>query len=174
MAPDSCSRGRVCHRQYFQLPTPHLTLYCQLSSGTVADLSWENAAGHSEIPLHLLPGKHITLGLQGYKHANTSKWGSMQYEKGKSRVHWDNLSLPQVLLAFANGLNQLYFYYETKASDEKGKCKGIRCVEQNNAFSTWVFTCVYEDGLFFKWLAKSEDFADVVDTIWKTCESSVA
>lgn len=41
---------------------------------------------------------------------------------------------PQVLLAFANGLNQLYFYYESKA--EKGKCKGIRCVEQNNAFST--------------------------------------
>ncbi|KAM9332019.1 short transient receptor potential channel 4-like isoform 2-T2 [Pholidichthys leucotaenia] len=41
-----------------------------------------------------------------------------------------------VLLAFANGLNQLYFYYETKASDEKGQCKGIRCVEQNNAFST--------------------------------------
>ncbi|KAM9348862.1 short transient receptor potential channel 4a [Symphorus nematophorus] len=41
-----------------------------------------------------------------------------------------------VLLAFANGLNQLYFYYETKAEDEKGKCKGIRCVEQNNAFST--------------------------------------
>lgn len=42
----------------------------------------------------------------------------------------------QVLLAFANGLNQLYFYYETKASDERGKCKGIRCVEQNNAFSS--------------------------------------
>ncbi|MEQ2184191.1 Short transient receptor putative channel 5, partial [Goodea atripinnis] len=41
-----------------------------------------------------------------------------------------------VLLAFANGLNQLYFYYESKASEEKGKCKGIRCVEQNNAFST--------------------------------------
>uniref|UniRef100_A0A8K9X2B1 Transient receptor potential cation channel, subfamily C, member 4a n=1 Tax=Oncorhynchus mykiss TaxID=8022 RepID=A0A8K9X2B1_ONCMY len=41
-----------------------------------------------------------------------------------------------VLLAFANGLNQLYFYYETKAADENGKCKGIRCVEQNNAFST--------------------------------------
>ncbi|XP_051904040.1 short transient receptor potential channel 4-like [Hippocampus zosterae] len=41
-----------------------------------------------------------------------------------------------VLLAFANGLNQLYFYYETKASDERAKCKGIRCVEQNNAFST--------------------------------------
>ncbi|KAF7206473.1 short transient receptor potential channel 4a [Nothobranchius furzeri] len=41
-----------------------------------------------------------------------------------------------VLLAFANGLNQLYFYYETKASEERGKCKGIRCVEQNNAFST--------------------------------------
>ncbi|KAJ7997484.1 hypothetical protein DPEC_G00229500 [Dallia pectoralis] len=41
-----------------------------------------------------------------------------------------------VLLAFANGLNQLYFYYETKASEEKTKCKGIRCVEQNNAFST--------------------------------------
>nr|XP_020476110.1 short transient receptor potential channel 4 isoform X2 [Monopterus albus] len=39
-----------------------------------------------------------------------------------------------VLLAFANGLNQLYFYYETK--DKNGTCKGIRCVEQNNAFST--------------------------------------
>ncbi|KAL0994881.1 hypothetical protein UPYG_G00128700 [Umbra pygmaea] len=41
-----------------------------------------------------------------------------------------------VLLAFANGLNQLYFYYETQASEEKDRCKGIRCVEQNNAFST--------------------------------------
>ncbi|XP_029535881.1 short transient receptor potential channel 4-like [Oncorhynchus nerka] len=39
-----------------------------------------------------------------------------------------------VLLAFANGLNQLYFYYET---DEGLKgCKGIRCETQNNAFST--------------------------------------
>ncbi|KAM4627619.1 short transient receptor potential channel 4b [Polymixia lowei] len=38
-----------------------------------------------------------------------------------------------VLLAFANGLNQLYFYYE---SDEGKKCKGIRCEQQNNAFST--------------------------------------
>ncbi|NXC44649.1 TRPC4 protein, partial [Penelope pileata] len=37
-----------------------------------------------------------------------------------------------VLLAFANGLNQLYFYYET----QEPKCKGIRCAEQNNAFST--------------------------------------
>ncbi|XP_056156281.1 short transient receptor potential channel 5a [Lampris incognitus] len=41
-----------------------------------------------------------------------------------------------VLLAFANGLNQLYFYYETKASDEPNNCKGIRCERQNNAFST--------------------------------------
>uniref|UniRef100_A0A8C7CWM9 Transient receptor ion channel domain-containing protein n=1 Tax=Oncorhynchus kisutch TaxID=8019 RepID=A0A8C7CWM9_ONCKI len=31
-----------------------------------------------------------------------------------------------VLLAFANGLNQLYFYYETNASDEPNNCKGIR------------------------------------------------
>ncbi|XP_019380823.1 PREDICTED: short transient receptor potential channel 4 [Gavialis gangeticus] len=38
-----------------------------------------------------------------------------------------------VLLAFANGLNQLYFYYETK---ENQSCKGIRCEKQNNAFST--------------------------------------
>lgn len=38
-----------------------------------------------------------------------------------------------VLLAFANGLNQLYFYYET---DEGNNCKGIRCNKQNNAFST--------------------------------------
>ncbi|XP_070265333.1 short transient receptor potential channel 4 [Myotis yumanensis] len=38
-----------------------------------------------------------------------------------------------VLLAFANGLNQLYFYYE----ETKGlNCKGIRCEKQNNAFST--------------------------------------
>ncbi|XP_062870199.1 short transient receptor potential channel 4a [Trichomycterus rosablanca] len=39
-----------------------------------------------------------------------------------------------VLLAFANGLNQLYFYYETDA--EPGGCRGIRCPTQNNAFST--------------------------------------
>ncbi|KAM9801697.1 short transient receptor potential channel 4b [Neosynchiropus ocellatus] len=38
-----------------------------------------------------------------------------------------------VLLAFANGLNQLYFYYETEAEDN---CWGIRCINQNNAFST--------------------------------------
>ncbi|XP_030600432.1 short transient receptor potential channel 4b [Archocentrus centrarchus] len=38
-----------------------------------------------------------------------------------------------VLLAFANGLNQLYFYYET---NNNGTCKGIRCSDQNNAFST--------------------------------------
>lgn len=38
-----------------------------------------------------------------------------------------------VLLAFANGLNQLYFYYDT---DEGTECKGIRCNKQNNAFST--------------------------------------
>ncbi|XP_067419137.1 short transient receptor potential channel 4 [Emydura macquarii macquarii] len=37
-----------------------------------------------------------------------------------------------VLLAFANGLNQLYFYYETNEVN----CKGIRCEKQNNAFST--------------------------------------
>ncbi|OCT65888.1 hypothetical protein XELAEV_18042138mg [Xenopus laevis] len=41
-----------------------------------------------------------------------------------------------VLLAFANGLNQLYFYYETSASEEPNNCKGIRCKKQNNAFST--------------------------------------
>uniref|UniRef100_H2ZXH2 Transient receptor potential cation channel subfamily C member 4 n=1 Tax=Latimeria chalumnae TaxID=7897 RepID=H2ZXH2_LATCH len=40
-----------------------------------------------------------------------------------------------VLLAFANGLNQLYFYYETTAEELNG-CKGIRCEKQNNAFST--------------------------------------
>uniref|UniRef100_A0A8C9THH7 Transient receptor potential cation channel subfamily C member 4 n=1 Tax=Scleropages formosus TaxID=113540 RepID=A0A8C9THH7_SCLFO len=41
-----------------------------------------------------------------------------------------------VLLAFANGLNQLYFYYETQGSNETKSCKGIRCEKQNNAFST--------------------------------------
>ncbi|XP_051965988.1 short transient receptor potential channel 4-like [Xyrauchen texanus] len=39
-----------------------------------------------------------------------------------------------VLLAFANGLNQLYFYYET--GSDGMNCKGIRCEHQNNAFST--------------------------------------
>uniref|UniRef100_S4RQB3 Transient receptor potential cation channel, subfamily C, member 5a n=1 Tax=Petromyzon marinus TaxID=7757 RepID=S4RQB3_PETMA len=46
-----------------------------------------------------------------------------------------------VLLAFANGLNQLYFYYETSAGQGNDTCKGIRCEKQNNAFSTW-FTSV--------------------------------
>uniref|UniRef100_A0A7N6AMK9 Transient receptor ion channel domain-containing protein n=1 Tax=Anabas testudineus TaxID=64144 RepID=A0A7N6AMK9_ANATE len=40
-----------------------------------------------------------------------------------------------VLLAFANGLNQLYFYYEDEGSTDP-PCKGIRCSGQNNAFST--------------------------------------
>ena len=40
-----------------------------------------------------------------------------------------------VLVAFANGLNQLYFYYET---DGVKNCTGIRCPDQNNAFSTQV------------------------------------
>ncbi|XP_036392835.1 short transient receptor potential channel 4-like isoform X2 [Megalops cyprinoides] len=40
-----------------------------------------------------------------------------------------------VLLAFANGLNQLYFYYDTN-EDKEYACKGIRCERQNNAFST--------------------------------------
>ncbi|RVE65028.1 hypothetical protein OJAV_G00132180 [Oryzias javanicus] len=38
-----------------------------------------------------------------------------------------------VLLAFANGLNQLYSYYATKGENN---CYGIRCLQQNNAFST--------------------------------------
>ncbi|XP_066555892.1 short transient receptor potential channel 4b [Amia ocellicauda] len=41
-----------------------------------------------------------------------------------------------VLLAFANGLNQLYFYYETGGDTKNSTCKGIRCDKQNNAFST--------------------------------------
>ncbi|TRY83119.1 hypothetical protein DNTS_020640 [Danionella cerebrum] len=43
-----------------------------------------------------------------------------------------------VLLAFANGLNQLYFYYESdgKLTSNNVTCKGIRCSEQNNAFTT--------------------------------------
>ncbi|XP_018415673.1 PREDICTED: short transient receptor potential channel 4 [Nanorana parkeri] len=42
-----------------------------------------------------------------------------------------------VLLAFANGLNQLYFNYETDIIDNKTlNCTGIRCEKQNNAFST--------------------------------------
>ncbi|XP_073469388.1 short transient receptor potential channel 4 isoform X2 [Aquarana catesbeiana] len=42
-----------------------------------------------------------------------------------------------VLLAFANGLNQLYFNYDTNNFDNKTlNCTGIRCEKQNNAFST--------------------------------------
>ncbi|ROL54374.1 Short transient receptor potential channel 4 [Anabarilius grahami] len=43
-----------------------------------------------------------------------------------------------VLLSFANGLNQLYFYYETNGTktDNNVLCKGIRCSVQNNAFTT--------------------------------------
>uniref|UniRef100_A0A8C5MUN2 Transient receptor ion channel domain-containing protein n=1 Tax=Leptobrachium leishanense TaxID=445787 RepID=A0A8C5MUN2_9ANUR len=45
-----------------------------------------------------------------------------------------------VLLAFANGLNQLYFYYETGVAEEHDNCKGIHCEIQNNAFSTFFET----------------------------------
>uniref|UniRef100_A0A8C6MAI0 Transient receptor potential cation channel subfamily C member 4 n=1 Tax=Nothobranchius furzeri TaxID=105023 RepID=A0A8C6MAI0_NOTFU len=41
-----------------------------------------------------------------------------------------------VLLAFANGLNQLYYYYKTEGKPKENPCKGIRCSTQNNAFST--------------------------------------
>uniref|UniRef100_A0A3B3TW27 Short transient receptor potential channel 4-like n=1 Tax=Poecilia latipinna TaxID=48699 RepID=A0A3B3TW27_9TELE len=43
-----------------------------------------------------------------------------------------------VLLAFANGLNQLYYYYATVPLTKDGKkdCYGVRCYTQNNAFST--------------------------------------
>lgn len=122
VAPDSGGRGRVCHRQHLQLAAPHLAVHGQLPPGAAADLSGEDAAGHPQVPLHLLSGKPSC-------------------SPGSNRKSGSNLDsdlfiwhAPQVLLAFANGLNQLYFYYETKA--EKGKCKGIRCVEQNNAFST--------------------------------------
>ncbi|XP_073730360.1 short transient receptor potential channel 4a isoform X3 [Misgurnus anguillicaudatus] len=42
-----------------------------------------------------------------------------------------------VLLAFANGLNQLYFYYyEEIPRNATDPCKGVRCQNQNNAFTT--------------------------------------
>nr|XP_055064472.1 short transient receptor potential channel 4a [Misgurnus anguillicaudatus]XP_055064473.1 short transient receptor potential channel 4a [Misgurnus anguillicaudatus] len=42
-----------------------------------------------------------------------------------------------VLLAFANGLNQLYFYYyEEIPLNSTDPCTGIRCQNQNNAFTT--------------------------------------
>uniref|UniRef100_A0A8C8C4V5 Transient receptor ion channel domain-containing protein n=1 Tax=Oncorhynchus tshawytscha TaxID=74940 RepID=A0A8C8C4V5_ONCTS len=76
-----------------------------------------------------------------------------------------------VLLAFANGLNQLYFYYET---DEGLKgCKGIRCETQNNAFSTpttclWSFYisqfCSYH---LFRCLACVVSVQDHADIEWK-------
>lgn len=48
-----------------------------------------------------------------------------------------------VLLAFANGLNQLYFYYEDEGTNGDQPCKGIRCNHQNNAFSTQVKVLKY-------------------------------
>ncbi|XP_029458605.1 LOW QUALITY PROTEIN: short transient receptor potential channel 4 [Rhinatrema bivittatum] len=41
-----------------------------------------------------------------------------------------------VLLAFANGLNQLYFYYDTPGPKKRTTAKGYDCEKQNNAFST--------------------------------------
>uniref|UniRef100_A0A3B3X3X0 Transient receptor ion channel domain-containing protein n=1 Tax=Poecilia mexicana TaxID=48701 RepID=A0A3B3X3X0_9TELE len=43
-----------------------------------------------------------------------------------------------VLLAFANGLNQLYYFYATVPLTNNGTeyCYGVRCYTQNNAFST--------------------------------------
>lgn len=51
-----------------------------------------------------------------------------------------------VLVAFANGLNQLYFYYETDGIDN---CKGIRCEKQNNAFST--FVSLFNSSITYIW-----------------------
>ncbi|KAI4814200.1 hypothetical protein KUCAC02_003404 [Chaenocephalus aceratus] len=67
-----------------------------------------------------------------------------KYSGSKPRNQWEMwhptlISLGRMLLDILKFLFiycLLYFYYETKASDERGKCKGIRCVEQNNAFST--------------------------------------
>ncbi|KFO69853.1 Short transient receptor potential channel 5 [Cuculus canorus] len=70
-----------------------------------------------------------------------------------------------VLLAFANGLNQLYFYYETSASEEPNNCKGIRCEKQNNAFSTSLptQTILWFYGLFADFLRLSRhEFTEFV------------
>lgn len=75
--------------------------------------------------------------MRGHKHEVwDSKYSRNTWIGLNNCIHFAHAVFLQVLLAFANGLNQLYFYYETKASDDKEKCKGIRCVEQNNAFST--------------------------------------
>uniref|UniRef100_A0A8B9GG84 Transient receptor potential cation channel subfamily C member 5 n=1 Tax=Amazona collaria TaxID=241587 RepID=A0A8B9GG84_9PSIT len=66
-----------------------------------------------------------------------------------------------VLLAFANGLNQLYFYYETSASEEPNNCKGIRCEKQNNVlgtcFSGWYFGTLATFHIDFKYTQSEGD-----------------
>jgi len=57
VAPDTSSRGGVRHSKHFQFPAPHLAVHSQLSPGAAADLTGANAAGHPEVPLHLLSGK---------------------------------------------------------------------------------------------------------------------
>lgn len=56
VAPHPGGGSPVCHRQHLQLPAPRLPLHCQLPPGPPADLSGPNAAGHPQVPLHLLPG----------------------------------------------------------------------------------------------------------------------
>lgn len=57
VAPHADRRGSVRHRQHLQLPQTHLPLHRQLPPGATADLTGEDAAGHPQVPLHLLPGE---------------------------------------------------------------------------------------------------------------------
>uniref|UniRef100_A0A8C5N5I2 Short transient receptor potential channel 5-like n=1 Tax=Gouania willdenowi TaxID=441366 RepID=A0A8C5N5I2_GOUWI len=82
----------------------------------------------------------------------------VKYNSSRPREEWEMCSLRLislftflfiyclVLLAFANGLNQLYFYYETKASEEPNNCKGIRCERQNNTLKldsiSFIIVCI--------------------------------
>lgn len=86
VAPDARSRGGVCHRQHFQLPAPHLALHGQLSPGAAADLSGEDAAGHPEVPFHLLSGKS--------SHFSTKRKSGMNVKSGPKRLHLEPAAGP--------------------------------------------------------------------------------
>ncbi len=57
VAPYADSRGSVRHRQHLQLTQAHIPLHCQLAPRAPADLTREDAAGHPQVPLHLLSGE---------------------------------------------------------------------------------------------------------------------
>ncbi len=56
VAPYAHRWGSIRHRQHLELSASHLSVHRQLSLGPTADLSRPHAAGHPQVPFHLLSG----------------------------------------------------------------------------------------------------------------------